>query len=102
MFGINSWDDDREPWEGSYSSFDSSDIIIAVVFLVAAFFWVVVYDSIEERMPEKIDWTPALIIPLVLFYISTQYDIGLIKLATWSSILAAAYYFLFLRGLIYR
>lgn len=38
MFGINSWDDDREPWEGSYSSFDSSDIIIAVVFLVAAFF----------------------------------------------------------------
>lgn len=53
-------------------------------------------------MPEKIDWTPALIIPLVLFYISTQYDIGLIKFATWSSILAAAYYFLFLRGLIYR
>jgi len=90
--GMNTWNDDRGPWDHS-SSFGIKDIFIlawlAISFVIVFFIYAVtLYD-----FSRKIQIIAIIISPCILIYIASCFHSGNFNLFAFSSVISSIVYF---------
>ena len=96
--GLNTWDDNREPWENDSSSFSAGEGLFALIVLVVSFFLsIYIYTVIEDILPEGLKAIHLVIIPGIFIYSATCYNSGSLNIFAFGSVVSAIYYSAILR-----
>jgi hypothetical protein len=94
--GINSWNDNREPWEDS-SSFGSVDfffLIEVIIFLaITLLIQAAIHNLVTYRFSKKTQIVILSLLPCFVISMSAYFDSGNLRVFAGTSVLSSIFYF---------